>query len=271
MSWDKGSGERAGFKYTIIEPHKGGQPENKRTFGAHVTIDGSKDRTINDFLITGTSNNPPVTQHSVPALKPGDKVVPELDAYQVTDDAASPMVIKRNRPRDPITATIAGEMDAAAVAKAATEGVAYGWRDQYTADNLDKGTQLFSQTHAEVTVNPWPSETDDCAPITVDWENEKQHVIRPGEKQKVGKVNADEASLERMVVEAYDPQGNFLATNDTAASGGGEGTIEVDPATGEVTYEMPEYKGTKLKDQQSVLFRVLAKPRTVEQLSLIHI
>ena len=207
-----------------------------------------------------------MTQHSVPALKPGDKVVPELDAYQVTDDAASPMVIKRNRPRDPITATIAGEMDAAAVAKAATEGVAYGWRDQYTADNLDKGTQLFSQTHAEVTVNPWPSETDDCAPITVDWENEKQHVIRPGEKQKVGKVNADEASLERMVVEAYDPQGNFLATNDTAASGGGEGTIEVDPATGEVTYEMPEYKGTKLKDQQSVLFRVLAKPRTVEQL-----
>ena len=71
-------------------------------------------------------------------------------------------------------------------------------------------------------------------------------------------------SLSRMVVEAYDAQGNFIGTSNTAASGGDQRLRIAD--NGDVFYTMPDYKGTELSQQQGMRFSVLAQPRSVEQL-----
>ncbi|QRP99097.1 G5 domain-containing protein [Corynebacterium sp. FDAARGOS 1242] len=105
------------------------------------------------------------------------------------------------------------------------------------------------------------------------WENREKLVIRPGEELKVGEIyvpkvqnGGTDDSMSRMVVEAYDAQGNFIGTSDTDASGGGKSSVRIDQTTGEIFYTMPEYKGTDLSDQQGMRFSVLAKPRSVDQL-----
>ncbi|QRP60726.1 hypothetical protein I6J26_11350 [Corynebacterium minutissimum] len=152
--------------------------------------------------------------------------------------------------------------------------VRYAWQSNYKRDNPDGLNATLGPSAAfGATVNPWPSENIECNPITVSWESQEKLVIRPGEELKVGKINVPavknggtDDSLSRMVVEAYDAQGNFIGTSDTGASGGGASSVRIDQTTGEIFYTMPKYKGTDLSDQQGMRFSALAKPRTVEQL-----
>ena len=107
------------------------------------------------------------------------------------------------------------------------------------------------------------------------WESaeiSEKHVIVPGEETKVGHINVPELSdgetddsLSRMVVEAYDGNGEFIGTTDPEASGG-EQLLRVDEKTGDIFFTWPEYRGTDQATDKNVNFSVLAKPRTVKQL-----
>ncbi|WP_158221690.1 G5 domain-containing protein [Corynebacterium sp. NML 120412] len=257
----KQSFEQAGFKAEIFEPGPG-KNSDKRAFGASVEFTGDKQRTFNDWLILGSNNNAPVTRHTVKAAAPSDPF--PIDAFAPTRDADEVMTINKVG-RDPLTATIAADLDGkkiAEYAKATAENpVRYAWSDRYTEDNDKPARQIFSDPYIEATVNPWPNENDDCSPITVDWKPIKQMVIEPDEPVEVGKINAQPKTLKRIVVEAHDQQGNLLGSTD-----GDEPKLVVED-DGTVKYTSPKYVGNKaISGDQNVTFTVVANPRTVEEL-----
>ena len=259
VSFSGQQGSKGGFSFAILEPAK--SSPNKREFGVNVKMNGSKDRTWRDFFVSGSNGNPPVNLHEVASAAPGDKVAGE----SVTDSSSSTMNIHRPGARAPITALIESDLNGDDIAAAASEsGVSYGWKDSYTQDNDDATKQIFRNSNAEVSFNPWPSENDNCSAISVDWVPKEKLVIRPGEELKVGHINADANSMPRMVAEAYDAQGKYIGSSNTTASGG-EQKLRIDD-NGDIFYTVPKYKGTKLSSQQGTRFNVVAQPRTVQQL-----
>ena len=58
VNFNEQSGNRGGFSFQTFEPGE----KNKRTFGAYVKMDSSKDRTWRDFLILGSNNRAPVQE-----------------------------------------------------------------------------------------------------------------------------------------------------------------------------------------------------------------
>ncbi|WP_165765500.1 G5 domain-containing protein [Corynebacterium hadale] len=253
--------EKAGFKAEVVEPRN--SSPDKRAFGVSVEFTGDKQRTFNDWLILGSNNNALVNKHTVEAAAPSDPF--SFDGFAPTAKADEKMSIGRPGPRGPLTATIAADLDGkkiAEYAKATAENpVRYAWTDRYTEVNTEPGTQMFNQPDITATVNPWPSENDDCSPITVDWKSIKQMVIEPGEWVTVGKINAGTNTLERIVVEAHDQQGNLLGSTD-----GDEPKLVVED-DGTVKYTSPKYVGNKaISGDQNVTFTVVAKPREVEEL-----
>ena len=252
--------EKAGFKAEVVEPRN--SSPDKRAFGVSVEFTGDKQRTFNDWLILGSNNNALVTQHTVQAAAPSDPF--PFDGFAPTAKADEVMTIKKEG-RQPLTATIAADLDGkkiAEYAKATAENpVRYAWTDRYTGVNTEPGTQMFKNPYIAATVNPWPSENDDCSPVTVDWKSIKQMVIEPGEQVTVGKINAQPNTLKRIVVEAHDQQGNLLGSTD-----GDEPKLVVED-DGTVKYTSPKYVGNKaISGDQNVTFTVVANPRTVEEL-----
>ncbi|WP_250258780.1 G5 domain-containing protein [Dermabacter sp. Marseille-Q3180] len=270
------SGSQAGFSWNFVEPGPVSKGDNRRKFGAVASFDGSKDRTINDWLLLGSNNNAPATKHDVPAVDAGTQVWSE---FRPTTHKADEVMSINKAGRSPLTATIAPALTGEKIgqyAKATAEApVTYTWVDMYTEDNTDPSKQFGAERSAEAAFNPWPSENADCSPITVTWEDLTKHVIVAGEETKVGNINADAESISRMVVEANDGTGTFLATSDAAASGGGEKLLRVDEK-GDIYYTWPAYRDAENADQsketraisgqQNVNFSVIAKPRTVDQL-----
>lgn len=266
-------GSQAGFSWYTSEPSD--TSPNKKAWGLSVSFDNSQDRTFADW---GFTNNGRMGTYldaaQIPAMNAGQTLVDKV----VTHKADEILGITASGPQRPLN--LNAKLTDAKVkqfAEATTANpVRYAWQGNYTKENPDgpRATHGANQSFRAV-VNPWPSENIECNPITVSWENREKLVIRPGEELKVGKINVPavqnggtDDSMSRMVVEAYDAQGNFIGTSDTDASGAGTPRVRIDETTGEIFYTMPKYKGTKLSDQQGMRFSVLAKPRTVEQLQV---
>ncbi|MDU5961925.1 MAG: G5 domain-containing protein, partial [Dermabacter sp.] len=156
----------------------------------------------------------------------------------------------------------------------AAKPVRYAWQGDYKQENPNPTARATRGESASFTavVNPWPSENIECNPITVSWENFEKHVIVAGAETKVGKINipavtgqGTDDSMSRMVVEAYDGNGQFIGTTDPAASGGTK-NLRIDETTGDIYFTWPEYRGTDLATDKNVNFSVLAKPRSVDEL-----
>ncbi|WP_185963807.1 G5 domain-containing protein, partial [Corynebacterium hiratae] len=265
------NGSQAGFSWYTSEPSA--SSPNKKAWGLSVSFDNSKDRTFADWAFTNSGlMGGYLDVAQIPATDAGqtfvDKVVThKADEFLKIDGSG------RQRNLNLVAELTDAEVKQFAEATAANP-VRYAWQGNYKTDRTSGpfATQGDSASFSAV-VNPWPNENIECNPISVSWENQEKLVIRPGEELKVGKINVPaikdggvDDSLSRMVVEAYDAQGSFIGTSDTAASGGGTSSLRIDQTTGDIFYTMPEYKGTKLSQQQGMRFSVLAKPRSVEQL-----
>ena len=262
-------GSQAGFSWNTSEPAP--TSPDKKAWGLSLSFDNSKDRTFADWGFTNSGLLSAVLDAGqVPSMGAGQTFL----GNNVTDKATENLGITASvRQRN---LNLNAELTDAKVKQfaeaTAANPVRYAWQGTYTKENVNgpKATQGSSASFTAI-VNPWPSENIECNPITVSWKNQEKLVIRPGEVLEVGKINVPaitgggtDDSMSRMVVEAYDAQGNFIGTSDTDASGGQQRlTIDAD---GTIKYTMPEYKGTKLSDQQGMRFSVLAKPRTVDQL-----
>lgn len=156
----------------------------------------------------------------------------------------------------------------------ADDPVRYAWQSNYKQDNADglKATRGSNATFG-ATVNPWPSENIECNPITVSWEESQRFVVNPGNENKVGHINVPELlgegggtddSLSRMVVEAYDEDGNLIGTSDAKASGG-EQNLRIDD-NGDIFFTWPKYVDSDHATDKNVNFSVFAQPRSVNEL-----
>ena len=259
--------EKAGFKAEVIEP--GSSSPNKRAFGVTVEFTGDKQRTFNDWMVSGTNPNALVDLGEVEAAAQSAPL-PWSGQGAATAQADEVMLINRPERRSPITATILQQLTGAKIAQyaaaTADSPVRYVWVGQYPQDNDKPSTQIFArQPYIEAMVNPWPSENDDCSPVSVDWENIKTLVIDTKDEVKVGRIVADENSLPRMIVEAHDQAGNLLGTSNADVSGGTQ-NIRIDEH-GNIIFTPPQYVGNKaISGDQNVTFTVVANPRTVKQL-----
>ncbi|OFT77089.1 hypothetical protein HMPREF3104_02995 [Corynebacterium sp. HMSC30G07] len=265
------SGSRAGFSWNTSEP--GATSPDKTRWGLSVAFDSSKGRTFADWNF---SNSGLMGAYLDVAQIPATDAGQTLGGKVVTHKADEILGITASRQQRNLN--LYAKLTDAKVKQfaeaTAVNPVRYAWQGKYTQEN-PQGPRATQGTNASFTavVNPWPSENIECNPIRVEWETREKLVIKPGDVLKVGKIivppvtdGGTDDSLSRMVVEAYDAQGKFIGTSDTAASGGGTPSVRIDQTTGEIFYTMPEYKGTSLKAQQGMRFSVLAKPRTVEQL-----
>ena len=269
---DQPSGSQAGFTWSTLEPSA--SSTSKTAWGLSLAFDNSKDRTFADWSFTNSGLLGAVLDKGT---------VSSLDVGKALYAGAPPVTAKADEDIE-----ISGRGSQRAVnlnanltddkvkqyaeAKAANP-VRYAWQSNYKKEHTSSpyatqgSSALFSAK-----VNPWPSENIECNPITVSWESIEKHVIVPGEKTKVGKINipavkkdGTDDSLSRMLVEAYDGNGKFIGTSDPGASGGGEQLLSVDK-NGDIYFTWPKYRGTDLATDKNVNFSVLAKPRTKEQL-----
>ena len=276
---DNPKGSQAGFSWSTLEPSA--NSPSKTLWGLSVAFDNSQDRTFADWSFTNSGLLGAVLDPGeVPSMEAGQTFVDE----SVTHRADESIVIDGFRQQRNLN--LYAELTAEEVKQfgsaTADNPVRYAWQGNYKVDNPSglKATQGSSLTFS-ATVNPWPSENIECNPITVSWEKISKHVIVPDEETKVGHINipavqngGTDDSLSRMLVEAYDGNGDFLGTSDAKTSGG-EQRLRIDE-NGDIYFTWPKYRDPenadksteqqKLAAQQNINFSVMAKPRTVDQL-----
>ena len=262
-------GSQAGFSWYTSEPSA--TSPDKKAWGLSVSFDNSKDRTFADWSFTNSGlMGAYLDTAQIPATNAdqtfGDKVVTHK-ADEFLGITASRQQRNLNLNAELTDAKVKQFAEATAA-----KPVRYAWQGKYKQDRTSApfATQGDSATFTAI-VNPWPSENIECNPITVSWQNFEKHVIVPGAETKVGKINVPavvnggtDDSMSRMVVEAYDGNGQFIGTTDPAASGG-EKLLRI-ADNGDIYFTWPEYRGTDLATDKNVNFSVLAKPRSVDQL-----
>ena len=267
------SGSQAGFTWQNLEPSA--SSPSKTTWGVSLAFDNSQDRTFADWSFFNSGNLGPVLNTgTVPSMDVGT-TFPVNPPLSVTHKANENIKIDGSRSQRNLN--LFADMAEAEVKRYAeadkNNPVRYAWKGDYTKDVTTQSLRATEGGSArfQAYVNPWPSENIQCAPITVSWEDFEKHVIVEGEETKVGHINIpglwnhDEGdSLDRMVVEAYDGNGEFIGTSNSQASGG-EQSLRVDE-NGDIYFTWPNYRGTDLATDKNVSFSVLALPRTVEQL-----
>ena len=267
---DAKSGSQAGFTWNTLEPNA--QSPDKTLWGLSLAFDNSQDRTFADWGFSNTGKLKDV-------LDTGQ--VPSMEADQtflgksVTHKAGENINITANgriQRNLNFYAELTDEKVKQFASASADNPVRYAWQSNYKKDNPEGpyATQGDAATFS-ATVNPWPSENNECNPVTVSWEESQRFVVNPGNENKVGHINVPalskegvDDSLSRMVVEAYDEDGNLIGTSDTEASGG-EQNLRID-GNGDIFFTWPEYVDSDHATDKNVNFSVLAKPRTTEQL-----
>lgn len=264
-------GSQAGFSWNTSEPSA--SSPDKKAWGLSVSFDNSKDRTFADWGFTNSGNmGAYLDAAQIPATDAGKTFVNKVVTHKA--DEILGITASRTQRNLNLNAELTDAKVKQFAEATAANPVRYAWQGNYKQENPDPKTRATRGESAAFTavVNPWPSENIECNPITVSWENFEKHVIVPGEQTKVGKVNVPavqnggtDDSMSRMVVEAYDGNGQFIGTTDPAASGGTK-NLRIDEKTGEIYFTWPEYRGTDLATDKNVNFSVLAKPRSVDQL-----
>lgn len=286
---DAASGNQAGFSWTTLEPGVGHNNTDPFKWGLSVAFDNSKDRTFANWYFTNGGKLGPNLQDRVGYLDVGE--VPSMDAGQssydvngkptwtTTHKADEAIEITNPSGRGPqrnlnLYAELTDEKVKQFASATADDPVRYGWLSNYNKDNSSGGMKATQGVNAGfgALVNPWPSENNECNPITTTWDKIENHVITPGDETKVGHINvpklSDETqddSLGRMVVEAYSTDGKFIGTSDKAA---GEKTRLRVANNGDVFFTWPDYRDPNngVVANQNVQFSVVALPRSVEQL-----
>lgn len=269
VSGETESGSQAGFTWYTSEPSA--TSPSKTRWGLSVAFDNSKHRTFADWSFTsGGLMGRYLNAAQIPATDAGQTFVDK----EVTHKADEILNITASRQQRNLN--LAAKLTDAKVKQfaeaTAANPVRYAWQGDYTQENPNppRATQGDNADFTAI-VNPWPSENIECNPITVSWEDFEKHVIVAGAETKVGKINipavtgqGTDDSMSRMVVEAYDGNGQFIGTTDPAASGGTKNLRIAD--NGDIYFTWPEYRGTDLATDKNVNFSVLAKPRSVDQL-----
>ncbi|UEB89821.1 adhesin domain containing protein [Dermabacter jinjuensis] len=225
VSENASDGSQAGFSWKTLEP--GPTSPSKTQWGLSVSFDNSKDRTFADWSFSNSGLlSAYLNAGTVPSMGVGQTFLGENVTHKADENLE---ITEAGRQRNTnIEAELTDEKVKQFASATADNPVRYAWQSNYTKDHTTPpfATQGTSASFTAL-VNPWPSENIECNPITVSWESFEKHVIVPGEETKVGTINVPavknggtDDSMSRMVVEAYDGNGEFIGTTDPAASGG---------------------------------------------------
>ena len=169
------SGSQAGFSWNTLEPS--GTSPDKKAWGLSFSFDNSKDRTFADWYF---SNSGPLST----VLDPGK--VSSMEAGQtfidkrVTHKADESIFISssgRSLRNLNLGADLTDEEVKQFASATADNPVRYAWQGNYKQDNPE-GSKATKGTNASFSaaVNPWPSENNECNPITVSWELSLIHI-----------------------------------------------------------------------------------------------
>lgn len=277
MGGDAASGSQAGFTWNTTDTSPTTPSLTK--WGVSVAFDNSQDRTFADWYFTNSGNFGRVgTDYNlldpgqIPSMNVGGVFLP---SEEVTHKADEILEITDSRVQRNLNlyAKLTDEKVRQFAGATADNPVRYAWQGHYTKEHPYgmKATQGNNALFG-VLVNPWPSENNECNPITTTWDKIENHVITPGEETKVGHINVPQLSdgttddsLSRMVVEAYSTDGKFLGTSDKTV---GEKTRLRIADNGDVFFTWPDYRDpvNGIADDRSVNFAAIALPRSVEQL-----
>ena len=271
------AGSQAGFSWNTLDTSTTSTSLTK--WGVSVAFDNSKDRTFADWYFTNSGNFGRVgTDYNlldpgqIPSMNAGEVFLPGEEVTHKADEILEITDSRVQRNLDlyaEITADKVGQFAQAT----ADNPVRYAWQGHYTKENPygSRATQGNNVAFGAL-VNPWPSENNECNPITTTWDKIEKHVINPGEETKVGHINVPELSdgttddsLSRMVVEAYSTDGKFLGTSDKTA--GDKARLRI-ADNGDVFFTWPDYRDPNngIADDRGVNFSAIALPRSVYQL-----
>lgn len=279
-------GSQSGFSWVTGEPlikgsNNSSDNPNKDEWGVAVAFDNSKGRTFSDWYFSNVGNmRESLDLDEVPALDAGKSYLGINEAQWTATDKADENVkitnkggrgVQRNIN---INAELTDEKVKKLAQATADNPVRYVWQGRYKQEYPSETMRATQGSSVDVgaIVNPWPSENNECNPITTTWDKSENHVITPGEETKVGHINvpaladgSQDDSLSRMVVEAYSTDGKFIGTSDKSA---GEDTrLRIDD-NGDVFFTWPDYRDPDngIVANQSVQFSAIALPRSVDQL-----
>ena len=279
------SGSQAGVSWDTMEPTLSESPidPHHTLWGYTISFDNSHDRTFSDWVFRSHASDQINIKDNI-RLDGLPTIIPVVEAGQefgvdenlfVTHTADELATIYRVG-RNPFTLAIPSKLTDAKVAQfaqaTADNPVRYAWKDHYKQENINRKNQITNNPHTSFSVNPWPSENNECTPITTTWDKIENHVITPGEETKVGTINvptlsdgSPDDSLSRMVVEAYGTNNKLIGTSDTTA--GEKNRLRI-AANGDVFFTWPDYRDPNngIANDRTINFRTIALPRSVKQL-----
>lgn len=164
----RNSGSQGGFTWYTLEP--GQESQDKKQWGLSVAFDNSKGRTFADWAFSNSGNLGNVLKNdSVPSMDAGKTLLYDKDSVTAKADES----IEITGPRNQKSLTLEAQLTADKVKQFAQAGadapVRYAWQGTYTKDNNPDDHKATRGSSALFTalVNPWPSENDNCSPITV--------------------------------------------------------------------------------------------------------
>ena len=243
----------AGLTFHLKNPSE--TSTSKTEFGLQMHFDTSKQRTFTgvNFADSGLV---PVNTGDLGVVPEGEKLTPD-NPFTVNDTAAPAEITAGGRQRN-----LNGEFTFSEQFQQKAmggEGLTLAWRGDYTADNPQVkyfGNSFF----VEANVNPWPSETDKCQPLKLDWKNVPEAVVKPGKTVKIASAPADvaESDLDRLRIKVADGNGKTL-NNVTITREGSDFYLT-----------WPKFvDDASLDSQQNLTFTAVAMPRSVEQLNTL--
>lgn len=244
----------AGFRFDALNP--GEHSESATEFGIQLHFNADKQRTFTD---TGFSDSGPVPVEvgELGVVPAGEKL-----------DGGNPFTVNNTAESAEITASrIQRNLNGAfpfteqfQQQALSPEGLTFAWKGSYTKEDSDHRFFESQNFQADANANPWPSETDECVPLKLDWEHISKAVIKPGEKVKIASAGGmfTERDLDRLRIQVADGSGKVFE----------HVTITRDGSDFFLTW--PKFADdAELDGLQGLTFTAVALPRSVEELEAI--
>lgn len=225
---------------------------DKTGFGLQMHFDTSKQRTFTGAVFTD-GGRVPVAAGELDAVPEGEKLTPD-NSFTV-NGTAGPAEIEASRTQRNLNGdfTFSEQFQQQAVGD---KGLTLAWKGNYTQDN--PGVKFFGDNFfITANVNPWPSETDNCVPLQLDWADVSKAVVKPGEKVKIANAIGEvpESDLARLRIKVADGSGQMLE-NVTITREGSDFFLT-----------WPTFVDDAVLDSlQGLRFTAVALPREVQQL-----
>lgn len=260
-----------GFKYITAEPSK--DLKDRTKWGVEIEFDKEKSqRTYTDFSFSNSDKlNAYLEPGSVSSKEVGERLSSDKSFKDVTYKAQSDIEIIGSRSQRNLN-LYANEEDLRYINDKDNKNITMAWQGKYSQDPTIQDLRATEgpSTTFSFTVNPWPNENDELAPLKLNKTYDKKEYVKGQDIKTDIKIdNLDENAKERLVGQVYNPStGKVVKEAETYLDEDGfvhvklpEGVINEDGTENKDSiFNTPEYKGL-----QNLDVKFFARPRTTEE------